>query len=107
MALVNGCLDWADEQLVSDSGLIPIHPIHSKTRYLTNNHLTALPSSMGRLQKLRKLQASFNRLRTLPEGMRHMEALELFRAACNPELEDVPPYLGTLVDACDQFLGGW
>lgn len=62
---------------------------------------------MGRLQKLRKLQASFNFLRTLPEGMRHMEALELFRGACNPELEDVPPHLGTLVDAFGRVCGWW
>ena len=49
---------------------------------------------MGRLRRLRKLQASFNCLQTLPESMRQMEALELFRAACNPQLEAVPPHLG-------------
>lgn len=49
---------------------------------------------MGGLRKLRKLQASFNRLKCLPESMGEMEALELFRAASNPDLKEVPPHLG-------------
>ncbi|CAM9830880.1 unnamed protein product, partial [Phaeothamnion confervicola] len=64
--------------------------------YLTDNKLMALPPSLGRCRRLRKLQASFNDLRALPKEMGDLEELELFRAAVNPNLTYVPAELTTM-----------
>ena len=73
--------------------LIPTHPplpplpfpsnLASLTElYVTNNRLTALPSTIAGCTSLVKLQASFNRLTTLPPALASLPRLEMVRVAC-------------------------
>lgn len=57
--------------------------------YLTDNCLTALPSSIATCRSLRKLQASHNRLTAVPADLSKLPHLELLRLACN-ELTELP-----------------
>ncbi len=47
--------------------------------YLTDNALTSLPRSIGRLRRLRKLQAASNALTSLPDELADMPELVRMR----------------------------
>jgi hypothetical protein len=59
---------------------------------LTDNRLTALPDSIGRLTRMRKLMLANNRLVALPPSMAAMKELELLRLA-NNRLPQIPDWL--------------
>ncbi len=59
---------------------------------LTNNQLTQLPSSIGRLTKLQKCMLAGNQLRSLPDEMANCQNLELLRLAAN-QLEALHTWL--------------
>jgi Leucine-rich repeat (LRR) protein len=56
---------------------------------LTDNALSELPPSIGRLRGLRKCMLAGNRLRALPGEMAACTQLELLRVAAN-ELQEIP-----------------
>eukprot|EP01031_Cornospumella_fuschlensis_P043568 gene43568-53268_t len=58
---------------------------------LTDNLLTELPKSIGKLTGLRKLMLSGNKLTRLPPELQHCRDLELCRLACN-RLSDLPDW---------------
>ncbi|MFZ2890027.1 leucine-rich repeat-containing protein kinase family protein [Sulfuricurvum sp.] len=62
---------------------------------LTDNRLTTLPKSIGRLRKLQKCALAGNRLETLPDEMAMCRNLELLRLSAN-NLEAIPAWLWTL-----------
>lgn len=62
---------------------------------LTDNRLTTLPRSIGRLRKLQKCALAGNRLETLPDEMAHCRNLELLRLSAN-NLETIPAWLWNL-----------
>ncbi|MEM6251372.1 MAG: leucine-rich repeat-containing protein kinase family protein [Cyanobacteria bacterium P01_D01_bin.156] len=62
---------------------------------LTNNHLTELPRSIGKLTKLQKCMLAGNQLRSLPPEMANCQSLELLRLAAN-QLETLPEWIFTL-----------
>ena len=59
---------------------------------LTDNQITALPASIGKLRGLRKCMLAGNRLRSLPREMAGCVELELLRLAAN-NLEEIPDWL--------------
>lgn len=59
---------------------------------LTNNQLTALPSSIGKLSKLQKCMLAGNQLQSLPDELANCKNLELIRLAAN-QLQALPPWL--------------
>lgn len=63
---------------------------------MTGNQLAALPSELGHLAALRKLQAGANRLTALPSELGRLTALELLRVPMN-RLGALPRELG---DGC-------
>jgi Leucine-rich repeat (LRR) protein len=69
-----------------------IHPdaLQPQLRWLilTGNHITDLPETLGRCEKLQKLMLSGNELTFLPESINKLRRLELVRLACN-QLEEV------------------
>ena len=74
-----------------DIGAQPL-PTALQWLILTDNELTTLPPSFGRLTRMRKLMLANNRLTALPEVMREMQDLELLRVA-NNLLADLPTWL--------------
>lgn len=62
---------------------------------LTNNQLTTLPSSIGKLSKLQKCMLAGNQLQSLPDELANCKNLELIRLAAN-QLQTLPPWLFTL-----------
>jgi hypothetical protein len=69
------------------------HLPHSlKWLILTNNHLSQLPASIGKLVKLRKLMLSNNELTSLPRELSQCSHLELIRLASN-RLQEFPSWL--------------
>ncbi|MEA5465645.1 leucine-rich repeat-containing protein kinase family protein [Leptothoe sp. PORK10 BA2] len=62
---------------------------------LTNNQLTTLPKTIGKLTKLQKCMLAGNQLHTLPEELANCTNLELIRLAAN-QLQTIPPWLFTL-----------
>lgn len=68
----------------------------------------ALPKSIGKLTKLRKLMLSGNQLEELPEEMACCRELELLRIAVN-NLQELPswifelPKLAWMAYSCNQF----
>lgn len=70
------------------------HALSPTVRWLilTNNQLTALPSSIGKLSKLQKLMLAGNQLRSLPPELANCHNLELIRIAAN-QLTELPPFL--------------
>lgn len=58
-------------------------PLSTRWLILTDNALTSLPESMGKLKYLQKCMLSGNQLTHLPESMEHCENLELLRIAVN------------------------
>ena len=59
---------------------------------LTDNKLTRLPESMGKLSNLKKLMLAGNQLQTLPDSMAQCENLQLIRLAAN-QLTYLPDWL--------------
>jgi hypothetical protein len=59
---------------------------------LTDNRIESLPSSIGRLLKLRKLMLANNRLTSLPVEMSQCQELELIRLASN-QFHEIPDWL--------------
>lgn len=59
---------------------------------LTDNMLTSLPDSFGRLTRMRKLMLANNLLGSVPETMAQMRELELLRLA-NNRLVSIPDWL--------------
>ena len=62
---------------------------------LTNNQLTTLPSSIGKLSKLQKFMLAGNQLQSLPDELANCKNLELIRLAAN-QLQMLPAWLFTL-----------
>jgi hypothetical protein len=62
---------------------------------LTDNQITNLPNSIGKLKKLRKLMLSGNKLTSLPEEMQFCRDLELIRLSSN-NFEILPSWLTNL-----------
>ena len=67
-------------------------PPQTRWLILTNNQLTTLPGSLGKLSKLQKLMLTGNRLQTLPEELSACLNLELIRIAAN-QLSALPRWL--------------
>ena len=62
---------------------------------LTDNQLTSLPESIGRLTRMRKFMLANNKLASLPASMSSMRELELLRLA-NNALGELPAWLLSL-----------
>lgn len=62
---------------------------------LTDNKLTALPSSIGQLTQLQKLALAGNQLQTLPMELNNCQHLELIRLGAN-QFTTLPDWLLTL-----------
>jgi len=62
---------------------------------LTDNRLTSLPRSIGKLNKLQKCALAGNRLETLPDEMASCRNLELLRLSAN-NLHEIPSWLWNL-----------
>ncbi len=62
---------------------------------LTDNRLTNLPRSIGKLTRLQKCALAGNRLETLPDEMAACRNLELLRLSAN-RLESIPSWLWNL-----------
>ncbi|ESA34393.1 serine threonine protein kinase [Leptolyngbya sp. Heron Island J] len=62
---------------------------------LTNNQLTTLPSSIGKLSQLQKCMLAGNQLQSLPDELANCKKLELIRLAAN-QLQTLPAWLFNL-----------
>ena len=69
-----------------------ILPLSVSWLILTDNKLTKLPFSMGKLARLQKFAVAGNRLTQLPETMKECKNLELIRLSAN-NLEEIPSWL--------------
>ncbi len=67
-------------------------PQQTRWLILTNNQLTTLPPSLGKLSQLQKLMLAGNQLRTIPEELSSCLNLELIRIAAN-QLTAFPQWL--------------
>ncbi|NJR69766.1 MAG: serine/threonine-protein kinase [Synechococcales cyanobacterium CRU_2_2] len=72
----------------------PEHSLPEQLRWLilTDNRLTQLPASIGRLGQLQKLMLAGNRLRSLPPELVACHSLELMRLSANA-LDALPEWL--------------
>jgi len=70
-------------------------PPQTRWLILTNNQLTTLPASLGKLTKLQKLMLAGNNLQALPEELSACLNLELIRIAAN-QLTALPHWLVSL-----------
>ena len=78
-------------RMISETALSP----NIRWLILTNNQLTTLPKTIGKLTKLQKFMLAGNQLQTLPEELANCKKLELIRLAAN-QLTTLPPWLLTL-----------
>ena len=62
---------------------------------LTDNRITTLPKSIGKLERLQKLMLAGNHISRLPDTMQECKNLELLRLSAN-RLEELPDWLFTL-----------
>ena len=62
---------------------------------LTDNRISSLPASIGRLHGLRKLMLANNKLHSLPDSLRNCQQLELIRLSQN-DLRTIPRWLCTM-----------
>lgn len=69
-----------------------ILPLSISWLILTDNKLTTLPDSIGKLTQMQKFPLAGNQLRTLPESMKNLKNLELIRLSAN-QLHEIPPWL--------------
>ncbi len=69
-----------------------ILPLTVRWLILTENHITTLPRSLGKLKYLQKLMLSGNQITSLPEELKNCENLELFRISAN-QLSSLPSWL--------------
>lgn len=76
-------LKWVGEDVL---------PIDTRWLILTDNAITKLPDSMGKLHRLQKLALAGNQLTDLPESMRQCKNLELARLSAN-KLTAMPDWL--------------
>lgn len=76
---------------------VPEHSLPTTLRWLilTDNQLTQLPDSLGRLTQLKKLSLAGNRLQTLPDALVACQQLEFFRISANA-LQSPPVWLQDL-----------
>jgi len=75
----------------------PEDALPSATRWLilTDNRITTLPESIGKLERLQKLMLAGNHISRLPDTMQECKNLELLRLSAN-RLEALPSWLFTL-----------
>lgn len=73
---------------------VPENALPETTRWLilTDNRLTHLPESMGRLQRLQKCMLAGNRLSALPSSLANCHNLALLRVSAN-QLDALPDWL--------------
>ena len=69
-----------------------ILPLSISWLILTDNRLTSLPDSMGKLTKLQKFPLAGNRLSELPRSMQNCQKLELLRLSAN-NFKEIPEWL--------------
>lgn len=69
-----------------------ILPLSISWLILTDNKLTQLPRSIGKLHKLQKFPLAGNRIKKLPQQMAQCRNLELLRLSAN-KLEEMPRWL--------------
>ena len=69
-----------------------ILPLGINWLILTDNKLTQLPRSIGKLHKLQKFPLAGNQIKKLPDEMAQCRNLELLRLSAN-ELEEIPSWL--------------
>jgi tRNA A-37 threonylcarbamoyl transferase component Bud32 len=67
-------------------------PIRTRWLILTDNKISALPHSMGKLKRLQKLAFAGNQLQQLPDSMQNCKSLELIRLSAN-QLVTLPDWL--------------
>lgn len=67
-------------------------PLDTRWLILTDNQLTGLPDSMGKLHRLQKLALAGNCLTQLPESMAQCKNLELARLSAN-QFSEMPDWL--------------
>ena len=72
-----------------------ILPLDLSWLIITDNRLTSLPRSLGKLHKLQKFTTAGNKLTSLPEEMAACHKLELLRISAN-ELTHIPNWLAKL-----------
>ncbi len=72
-----------------------ILPLNISWLILTDNKLTELPNSIGKLTKMQKFPLAGNRLTTLPKSMENLKNLELIRLSAN-NLCELPEFLLSL-----------
>lgn len=69
-----------------------ILPLSISWLILTDNRLSKLPNSIGKLTKMKKFPLAGNRLETLPSSMKNLKELELIRLSAN-NLTEIPQWL--------------
>lgn len=72
-----------------------ILPLDLSWLIITDNKLTSLPRSLGKLHKLQKFSTAGNKLTNLPQEMQACHNLELLRISAN-ELSHIPSWLAKL-----------
>lgn len=72
-----------------------ILPMSINWLILTDNKLTQLPRSIGKLHKLQKFPLAGNQIKRLPDEMAQCKNLELLRLSAN-QLEEIPLWLLSL-----------
>lgn len=72
-----------------------ILPLSINWLILTDNKLTQLPRSIGKLHKLQKFPLAGNQIKRLPDEMAQCRNLELLRLSAN-QLEEIPVWLLSL-----------
>lgn len=83
IAFKNNCItEFAEDAL----------PLATRWLILTDNKITQLPQSMGKLHRLQKLALGGNQISSLPESMQHCTKLELARLSAN-QLSSLPDWL--------------
>ena len=69
-----------------------ILPLGINWLILTDNNLTQLPRSIGKLHKLQKFPLAGNQIKKLPDEMAQCQNLELLRLSAN-QLQEIPAWL--------------
>ncbi|KAG2780214.1 hypothetical protein PC129_g5069 [Phytophthora cactorum] len=73
---------------------------HLQLLVLSGNELLEFPSSIGKLKRLKRLEAENNKLLTLPDVLQGLEALETVKLGMNG-LTALPPSFSKLVNLID------